>query len=63
MIKKFWLCIFFLGFFVYDKPIYNYNLIQIIIEQIRGKTKDLNSFVPAPRVQRPRAVQQSPTKP
>jgi hypothetical protein len=52
--RIFWFCIAFLGLFVFHEPIQNPSQSQVVIEQVRGGTKNSDSFIPPVKPESPR---------
>jgi len=61
--RIFWFCIALLGLFLFHEPIQNPSQSQVVIEQVRGGTKNSDSFIPPIKPESPRTGQQDPSKP
>ncbi len=61
--RIFWFCIAFLGLSLFHEPIQNRSQSQVVIEQVRGGTKNSDSFIPPLKPESPRTGQQDPSKP
>jgi hypothetical protein len=52
-----WLCTSLLGFFIFHEPVTTSSQSQVVIEQVRGGTKNSDSFIPPVKPESPRTRQ------
>ena len=61
--RIFWFCIAFLALFLFHELIQNYTQSQVVVEQVRGGTKNSDSFVSPVKPENPRTGRQDRSKP